>query len=443
MATIKKHIDETKKYSFPYDAKIVSFCDKFIVISAQTINWIVLENKEQLEYFKLLQKYSIKDSLERFEGDFRNAQYCVMQIEAKQFEERELVRDSNVPFKLHLYLTNECNLRCRHCYMYAGDKNDGEMSTDQIIKLLSDFKIHNGHRVVFSGGEVSIREDFDRILKYTHEIGLKTLVLTNGVSWSEEMVDDLHKYIDEIQISIDGYSEETNASIRGRYVYEKALYTVDRFIHRGVNTSIGCTPIINESFRYNYRNYITWGKSLLEKYKGKDFRITFSGDLMDGRDVHISKEERDEMLRLVDEIYEGVYGRTKDDQFVSAMKRCTLNDNCTFGMPTIASNGDVYLCSRVPSLKCIGNIKEESFDSIMRKCNEARVYSNVDNLQPCQSCELKYICGGDCRVKYFEGLEDGVYNVKKANDLPRRHCTREWKERYYSLLIRVNERLFQ
>lgn len=443
MATIKKHIDETKKYSFPSDARVIPFDSKIIVISAQNINWIVLENKEQLDFFELLQMYSIKNSLERFEGELKDAQYCVMQIEAKRFEERELQRDSNAPFKLHLYLTNECNLRCKHCYMFAGEKEEDEMSTDQIFHLLSEFNSHGGLRVVFSGGEVSVRKDFGSILKHAHGIGLKTLVLTNGVAWSEKMINDLYEHIDEIQISIDGYSEETNASIRGRGVYEKALCTVDRFIQRGVKTSIGCTPIINDSFRHNYRNYVAWGKSLMDKYKGQDFHITFSGDLMDGRDVHISTEERGEMQHIVDEIYEGVYGRSKDDLFVSAMKRGTLNDNCTFGMPTVASNGDVYLCSRVPSLKSIGNVKEDSFDYIMHKCNEAREFSTVDNLQPCQSCELRYICGGDCRIKYFDELRDGVCNVKDGDVHPRRQCTKEWKEQHLALLIRVNERLFQ
>lgn len=443
MATIKRHIDEAKKYSLPYDARAISFDGKIIVISGQTINWIVLENKEQLDFFKLLREYSIKDSLDRFEGDYCNAIYCVAQIEAKQFEERELKRDSNAPFKLHLYLTNECNLRCRHCYMFAGERDNDEMSTDLIFHLLSDFKGHKGHRVVFSGGEVSVRKDFGHILKYAHEIGLKTLVLTNGVSWSNEMVNDLYENIDEIQVSVDGYSEETNASIRGRHVYEKALRAVDRFVKKGVPTSIGCTPIINESFRLNYRNYISWGKSLVDKYQGQDFHITFSGDLMDGRDVHVSDEEREEMERIVDEIYEGVYGRTKDDLFVSAMKRATLNDNCTFGMPTVASNGDVYLCSRVPSLKSIGNVKDESFDSIMRMCEEARVLSNVDNLQPCQSCELRYICGGDCRIKYFDALQDGACDTPNGAAHPRRQCSRERREQYLSLLIRTNERLFQ
>lgn len=443
MAIIKKHIDETKKYSFPRDAKAIPFDGKIIVISAHNINWIVLENEEQLDFFKLLQEHSIKDSLERFEGDVGNAQYCVLQVEAKRFEEREHQRDSNAPFKLHLYLTNECNLRCRHCYMFAGERDDNEMSTDQIFHLLSEFKLHNGLRVVFSGGEVSVRNDFGHILKYTHEIGLKTSVLTNGVSWSKEMVNDLYKYIDEIQISVDGYSEETNASIRGRHIYEKALCTVDRFVKKGVPTSIGCTPIINESFKLNYNNYISWGKSLVDKYKGQNFHITFSGDLMDGRDVHISTEEREEMQQIVDKIYEGVYGRSKDDLFVSAMKRGTLNDNCTFGMPTIASNGDVYLCSRVPSLKSIGNVKEDSFDSIMQRCKEARKFSNVDHLKPCQSCELKYICGGDCRIKYFDALKDGVCSVKIDDAQPHRRCTREWKEQYLALLVRVNERLFQ
>ena len=68
-------------------------------------------------------------------------------------------------------------------------------------------------------------------------------------------------------------------------------------------------------------------------------------------------------------------------------------------------------------------------------------YSNINNLLPCKDCELKYICGGGCRIIHFNGFTD--YSERHTNILPKRECNIAIKEEFYELMIRTNRFLFE
>ena len=73
---------------------------------------------------------------------------------------------------------------------------------------------------------------------------------------------------------------------------------------------------------------------------------------------------------------------------------------------------------------------------------KARTLSSVNNLMPCKECELKHICGGDCRINFFEVFRDCDIEKLKSST-PTRLCNSQVKEEYYDLMIRTNEKLFQ
>jgi sulfatase maturation enzyme AslB (radical SAM superfamily) len=75
----------------------------------------------QFDYFELLRNYTLQDSLNRFKGDYNNAQHVVIQLEARRFEDTRTIIKTDDGI-MQLYLTNSCNLRCPHCYMVAGEK---------------------------------------------------------------------------------------------------------------------------------------------------------------------------------------------------------------------------------------------------------------------------------------------------------------------------------
>lgn len=84
--------------------------------------------------------------------------------------------------------------------------------------------------------------------------------------------------------------------------------------------------------------------------------------------------------------------------FIRAYSNDVIMDNCMFGVFSVTSNGDVYFCARITGLQACGNIKTTPFDEIVQLSKEAEKATCIDNLKPCKECNLKYICGGGCRI---------------------------------------------
>ena len=60
----------------------------------------------------------------------------------------------------------------------------------------------------------------------------------------------------------------------------------------------------------------------------------------------------------------------------------------------------------------------------------------MDNTYECKDCEIRYICGGGCRLKYEDiknaGLHDGEW-----------HYTCDGKDIIYDKMIKTNEYFFE
>lgn len=138
-------------------------------------------------------------------------------------------------------------------------------------------------------------------------------------------------------------------------------------------------------------------------------------------------------------IYDGIYGDFMDKPFVDFHKNGGLEDNCDYGNLAISADGNVVLCPIVQQMKPVGNVRSDDFVSILSLAKKARELADVNNLEPCKKCELKYICGGDCRVKYFDGFNESNLELMKN---ARRECNQENKNHFYEMMIRLNEKMF-
>lgn len=435
-------IDINKKYIFPEKLSYVNYKGKIIVISVNTANWIILDSHEEQDFFELLKVYKIKDAINNYNGDKLNIEKVLIQIEAKKFE-KVFLRSEGTK-RMMIYLTNSCNMHCPHCYMFAGKANQNELKTDEILNLLKSFKDIGGELVTLSGGEIKMRKDLFQIVKFAHNTGLKVNLLTNGTLWDYQSIREIAPFVFRVQISIDGYSENINSKIRGNQSFEKALFAIDTFIEHDVYTELAMTPFFDSNLIDNYKEYGEFGKRLLKKYSNKKFLMKYTTDLLDGRDIAFNESQKELYAEYVNKIYTICYEQDFIYKpFIDIRKNHEILDNCAFGNLTISSIGDVYLCSRIPSLKPIANIRSESFRHIIKISNKAKELSNIDNLKPCKDCELKYFCGGDCRIKYFNQLTHCNIETLKIDELPARICSKDIKERFYNLMITTNSSLFE
>lgn len=437
--TVRKRISEDTKFTLPVKIKKVIYKEKIFVISPETASWIILENEEQWQFFQLLTSLDLGNALKQFCGAYENAQYTVTQIVAKHFD-NQLVKPKNNGGSMQMYLTNECNMRCPHCYMFAGLKKDRELSTREIFDIISSFKKHGGNNIVFSGGEIALRTDLYEILKYSCDLGISNEILTNGTLWNADLVKKVAPLITRVQISIDGYDEATNSLIRGKGNFSKALNAVNLFYESNVDTEISVTPYLDKKLAENYQCYIDFARMLNQKYHKANFLVKFTFDVLNGRDICVSEKQKKDYQSIVTKIYNELYGDFVDKPFLEFHKHGGIENNCDYGNVAISADGNVCLCPIIPEMKPVGNIRVNSFDELLDIAQKARSLSNINNLSPCKDCELKYICGGECRIKHFSGF--------KENDLQeiatsKRVCSQDHKNMFYDMMLKLNDEMYR
>ena len=112
--------------------------------------------------------------------------------------------------------TNQCNLKCRHCYQDAGNKEAKELTTKEAEKMIGEIKKAGFKVMIFSGGEPLMRPDIFHLVSYAFRLGLKPVFGTNGTLLTTRTVEALKKSQAAVMgISIDSLKEEKHNDFRG------------------------------------------------------------------------------------------------------------------------------------------------------------------------------------------------------------------------------------
>lgn len=431
-----------KIYKMPEQLFVKSFEKNYLVIARDSANWVLLNNNRQLEIFNyLLEGNCVMDLFNSFPDNAKNDIYEVLvELEAKRFENMTVQHPQE--HGMYMYLTNRCNQICRHCYMSAGEGVIQELSTEEIKAILKSFSQYGGKVVTFTGGEATLRSDFIDIVLFAKSIELKVCVLSNGLLWTQTLVDSVKKSVDEVQISIDGFDAASYKHVRGVDTFDTALTAVDRLLKADIRVIVAITPLL-ETLLDNKEKYAEFAKSLIFKYRGRDFLVKFNTELMEGRNIVPTENENEQYRAAIRSIKAECAPYSEEEGFALNHINSTVFNNCGYGGLCIAANGDTYFCSIIAKCAKQANIRIHSFESIMSQSQKARELSDVNNLVPCKDCELKFLCGGGCRVKYFTKLaEEVIGDVQTTHHYIREvPCTENHKTKFYRLMVNAN-RLF-
>ena len=429
--TVESEIDIRKIYSFPDDLAIVSHNGYRIVVHTQGITWIVLNSDEEYGVFSSLQTgKSIEEVLSLYPEE--SVMNVLVQIEAKKFD-RLMKYNEEIEHLAYIYLTNNCNQRCKHCYMYAGDIVIDEVAPSQWIEVLDKLKANSFTGVTFTGGEVTVYKGFETIIKHAHDIGLTVTILSNGLLWTEEKIDQLHGFIDEIQISIDGYDDQSYYSVRQSHGFEKALSCVKRFSELGTRVSIAVTPLYNDLDKF-ISQFEPFARKLISEYPNLFIKINH--ELIVGRTVNPTKEENEQYKRKLKGLVERLYPDFYIEGFVENFTKRQLKKNCGYGGISFGPNGNVYWCNRIHELKSEYNVFTDDFSDIIDQSNTVRKKTSVENVSPCMDCEIRYICGGGCRLKF-----KNISEASHSSGVIEGYC--DGKESIYEKMILSNEYFFE
>lgn len=420
---------------FSDSIELIPYEDKTLALSVDTGNWIVLYNDSQLRYFKrLLSGATIGEVYEEAQQEdaLSDLMRVLSSIYARTFGQvghSPVATFVNASKYLNIYLTNACNLHCVHCFMNAGIKLEHELNADKWKSVLRDFAQEGGEFVTFTGGEPTMYDGFEEVVTYAHQLGLNVTVLSNGLLWTEEQILRMKSYIDEIQFSIDGVTEEDNAMVRGKNHFKKVVDTVCRFAKADVRTSVATTfTWENLSSADSYKQFVD---SIKERVGDRVF-FKLTKKILPGRGKALSDDENRRYYDQIDTIERYVDPTARYANFLEGHEPNVMIRNCGFGGLSISSNGNVYFCNRIHEVDCFGNVIRDSLQDVLNKGKQVLNGTAVENVTPCRDCSLRYICGGDCRIDYFNfrghlrGWDKGYVQVR---------CTDEFKTRLIKKMV--------
>ncbi len=141
----------------------------------------------------------------------------------------------------YLYLSNSCNLACRHCWIVPrfidgqpdpGDTIDFNHLQDAIIEA----KPLGLNRIKLTGGEPLLHPDFKKIVSFITHQDLSLFMETNGTLITRQIARFLKNKsnMEHISISIDGKDSFTHDSFRGvDGAFDRAIQGIDHLVAAG------------------------------------------------------------------------------------------------------------------------------------------------------------------------------------------------------------------
>lgn len=406
--SMKEHSQELGIESilhFPENIQYLKYEGKILAVAVNTANWLVLRTESEKCFLESLrQRKAVGEVLSSLHdtADKQLFLSLLSAIMARKFA--GLYEVPNTEFvqgykKLNIYLTNACNLTCAHCFMKAGKKLKDELNVNEWVRVLGEFAQAGGQSVTFTGGEPLMNSNFKSIIEVAYEKGIQSTVLTNGVLWTDELIDHMSPMIAEIQISIDGVDDESNAKVRKAGIFEHLVNRVIRFANNGVRVSVA-TTFTNENIE-SADKYVELVNRINEATHNKVF-FKLTKKILPGRETQYTEEENWKYEARIREIENLIDSNAKYQSFIEGHTPNLVAKNCGFGGLSIAADGNVYFCNRVLEVTSQGNVKDQPLSYFLEKGEMAHFTTGVDHVEPCQKCPLKYICGGGCRIDDYD-----------------------------------------
>jgi len=114
-------------------------------------------------------------------------------------------------------ITRTCNLKCVHCYSDSeATSYEGELTGDEVRRVLDDLAAFRVPAVLFSGGEPLIRPDILELVAYARGLGLHVVLSSNGTLITPEIARRLVELkLAYVGISLDSATPETHDRFRG------------------------------------------------------------------------------------------------------------------------------------------------------------------------------------------------------------------------------------
>ncbi len=317
-----------------------------------------------------------------------------------------------------IFITNRCNLRCKHCVFSAGDFLANELKDEEILNLIKKISKREIICLDFSGGEPLLHPSLFKFINYAYQQGIKSIsVATNATLIDEKIAKQFKLYQNNsdrfnLRISLDGSNAEICEWLRGKGNFQaviRGLNTIKKFNIRPREINM----VIHQKNINDIENVVKLAQNY-NPYYMVILPLIISGRAKTIKGYMITPELwRQTILncRKISKKY-GV------EIFSDSPTSCLLSSNidlkkpkpcmCGYQFIGISPVGKILPCPIVNL--SIGNIRKDDIFKLWIRSPILNDIREIKNLKgKCLNCKYKIVCRGGCRGLAYALLNN--YNL--------------------------------
>lgn len=326
-----------------------------------------------------------------------------------------------IPMIVGFSITQACNLNCKLCGVGAAEPLEGELTTEEAKKVISNLAKSGVKHLSFGGGEPLVREDIVELADYAASRIKSVGIVSNGLLLDNKLALQIAKSgVKQVMVSLDGKDAVTHDINRGDGSYARVMEAIKNLQDARVTARI--------SFTISRGNYDQLPEmiEISDKY-GVNLNVQefFANGRASGKEsLILTRRERRDMQRLLykTQAKRGIGSIGFENRYIMSedkrgKKICTdpylgssFYDFCVGCFAGIYSLfvsplGEVRLCGRYGDGQ-LGNLKETSLAEIWKNSELLKELRDRENLTGrCGECTYRYICGG-CRRNAYKIQKD-------------------------------------
>lgn len=315
-------------------------------------------------------------------------------------------------FSFQWHITDECDQRCKHCYIFSGnackktDSMNWQQITDTFYNCLDFCKVYDRLPYFYlTGGDPILHNDFWRLLTLFHENGVPFTIMGNPFHLNDEVCRRMKSLgCEKYQMSIDGL-RETNDHFRKPGSYDCTLEKIGCINRAGIRSVIMTTvskenigeitgiidAVVNAGVNvFAFARYVPNG-GLDAGMTPREYRALLAE--CDKKFKEYEKSGCQTYFNKKDHLWTLYEYETGEFKIPENAEKGKIYGGCNCGNChiSILPTGDIYACRRVAESR-VGNIFEDRLADVWITGMEC--YREYTKFSKCSKCELLPYCRG-------------------------------------------------
>ena len=346
-----------------------------------------------------------------------------------------------------LTVNRSCNIRCKWCYAAGtGFKKQDDMDFDsakKIVDFCEELKIKD---IIIIGGEPTIYPYILDLISYISKKGIKTVLVTNGIIFSQKT--NIKKYIEaglnSFSISLKANNQAEYLEVTGKDCFSNVIECIKNL--RELNANFSVSQVLTAE---NIPT-LSEGLKIFKEAGAKNFSFDFCHNFMcsNVQDDNFIKENNPYVVAdLVKQYFPSIETTLKDCKYslLQGLPLCVWDKEVISSMvekgvissicQLLAGNGIIFdtdlsliPCNAMYELK-YGKFEkdfynEETFNSFMQNEKTKQFFQKLRGIpdMKCLDCSDAGRCGGGCVANWTN------YSFEELNTIIKEDYER-WKKK--------------